>query len=195
MKTASWIILTIVGALTLQGSLFSLALAYSSAQGPDRPSQPRRAVTWQARGGHRRACPEGNSRRLRSRVRDTLPGHYASPLPPRRSVGVVGALGKHACCICVDPSPSTFPGNPTRDRSCGYRGGHGPYDSRSVGSSGPWPGSRSGSFGWQQTSGLSRASVSFGRLQLPSSTNKAIKPIRRSSVGIQSRMNYNRHVM
>ena len=37
---------------------------------------------------------------------------------------------------------------------------------------------------------------SFGQPQLPSSTNKAINPIRRSSSGIQSRMNYNdRHVI
>jgi|SRR6266536_5293823 len=32
MKTASWIILVVVGALTLLGSLFSLGLAYSSAR-------------------------------------------------------------------------------------------------------------------------------------------------------------------
>ena len=32
MKTASWIILLVVGALTLLGSLFSLGLAYSSAR-------------------------------------------------------------------------------------------------------------------------------------------------------------------
>jgi hypothetical protein len=32
MKTASWIILVIVGALTLLGSLFSLGLAYGSAR-------------------------------------------------------------------------------------------------------------------------------------------------------------------
>jgi hypothetical protein len=32
MKTASWIILVVVGALTLLGSLFSLGLAYGSAR-------------------------------------------------------------------------------------------------------------------------------------------------------------------
>ena len=83
MKTTSWVILVIVGALLLLGSLASLGRAYISAEDQIGPASLTELSAGRAGGGGRRAGSAGNGGRLRCRVCNALPGHHSRPLPPR----------------------------------------------------------------------------------------------------------------
>ena len=176
MKTASWIILVVVGALTLLGSLFSVGVAYVSVlEDKIGPASSSRAIGWEAGGGDGGAGKTGNGGGLRSRVCDALPGHHPRPLPPRRCVGVVGAIGWHAGRVGADPAPSPLPRHQSGGARGGHRGGHGTFDSRSVGSGGTRPGSRRGSLEGQQSSGLrQRRNVSIHSVSHPRLPNSRL---------------------
>ncbi len=135
MKKASWIILSVVGALTLLGSLSSVGIAYASFVedkiGPATLTElsarsPDLATAVKARRATAGAYGAGFA---------TLFLAIAPrPLPPRRCVGMASTIGWHAGRISADPAQSPVPRHQSGGARGGHWGGHSTFESRSIGS-------------------------------------------------------------
>ena len=133
MKKASWIILSVVGGLTLLGSLFSVGIAYASLIEDKIGPATLSPVARSGNGGESKTGHRGS---LRSRICNSLPGHHPRPLPPRRCVGMEGTVGWHVGGVNADPAPSPLPRHQSANARGRHRGSHGTFESRSVGSRG-----------------------------------------------------------
>ena len=88
LRTASWVLLTIVGGLTLLFSLVSTYWAYLR-QLPDRRRAGRGGGGGPGGHPHRASRDSRNVGGLRRRLRGAVPGHRARSLPQRRHPRVV----------------------------------------------------------------------------------------------------------
>ena len=141
MKTASWVLLAVAGALTMLGSLASVGIAYGTDRdqiGPASLSElsagrPEVATAVRARRATAAAYGVGFA---------TL--FLLITLGPYRRggrVGMVGATSWHAGCYGVDRAASAVPWHTTNNAICGDWGGDGTVVPRATPHC--WSGARS----------------------------------------------------